>query len=84
MFSYICFVVLAMSIHTQNIDALFCALEWFLTENKGIRAAAREYSVQKSTLQRHVQTVHLKCADVRATFYTCKHCDSNLGDENDL
>lgn len=26
---------------------------------------------------------HLKCADMRAGFYTCKHCDSDLGAEDE-
>lgn len=64
MFSYICFVVSAMSTHEQNFDALFRAIKCCLTENKGIRAAAREYGVQKSTLQRHVQKVKANFDDI--------------------
>lgn len=27
--------------------------------------------------------VHLKCADMRRSYYTCKHCDSDLDEEED-
>ena len=55
-------VFLAMSTHTRNFDALFRALKCCLTENKGIRVAAQEYGVQKSTLQRHVQHMQVACS----------------------
>ena len=50
--------------HAQNFDALLRALKCCLTENKGIRAAAREHGVQKSTLKRHVQEVKANFDDI--------------------
>lgn len=64
MFLYIYFAVLAMSTHELNFDALLRAMKCCLTENKGIRATAREYGVQKSTLQRHVQKVKANFGDI--------------------
>ncbi|XP_055307416.1 uncharacterized protein LOC129571622 [Sitodiplosis mosellana] len=57
-------------------DTDFCIICLTLLPNK----LTAENSIQCNVCTR---PVHLKCADMRASFFTCKHCDSDMEQEED-
>lgn len=62
------------SSQSSDEDTDFCIICLTLLPKK----LTAENSIKCNSCRR---PVHLKCANIRASYYTCKHCDSDLDDE---